>query len=206
MAGSDVFAIACHETGNTVAGHSLNPVGGPLRWLRAVGFPTSTKPQMSEEPQETTTLNQAAASAEASTADAPIDCDSFPKALVFGLLAALIGAVCWATVSVLTGYQIGWMAVGVGFLVGFAVRFGGKGWSKGYGFLGGALALLGCLLGNALTIVGYASKELDVGLFQVFNTIDVSLVPSLMAQTFDAMDLLFYGIATFMGYKYSVVS
>lgn len=106
----------------------------------------------------------------------------------------------------LTGYQIGWMAVGVGFLVGFAVRFGGRGWSKGYGFLGGALALLGCLLGNALTIVGYASKELDVGLFQVFNTIDVSLVPSLMAQTFDAMDLLFYGIATYMGYKYSVVS
>ena len=160
---------------------------------------------MNEEPQETTTLNQTAAPAETFTADTPIDCGSFPKALVFGLLAALVGAVCWATVTVLTGYQIGWMAVGVGFLVGLAVRLGGKGWSKGYGFLGAALALLGCLLGNALTIVGYASKELDIGLFQIFGTVDLSLIPSLMAKTFDAMDLLFYGIAIYMGYKYSVI-
>ena len=37
---------------------------------------------------------------------------------VGGLLAALLGAGIWAGVTVATEYQIGWMAVGIGFLVG----------------------------------------------------------------------------------------
>ena len=53
-----------------------------------------------------------------------------------GLVASLIGAAIWAGITVATDYQISWMAVGVGFLVGFAVRFLGKGIDLIYGVIG----------------------------------------------------------------------
>jgi len=54
-------------------------------------------------------------------------------AALAGGVAALLGACIWAAVTVTTNYQIGWMAVGVGFLVGYAVRSFGKGIDKSFG-------------------------------------------------------------------------
>ena len=46
--------------------------------------------------------------------------------IIGGVVAAGIGASIWALINVAANYQIGWMAVGVGFLVGYAVRIVAK--------------------------------------------------------------------------------
>ena len=48
--------------------------------------------------------------------------------LIGGAIAMLVGAIVWGAVTYFTEYQIGWMAIGVGFLVGLAIKFsdGGK--------------------------------------------------------------------------------
>src|SRR5690348_8928868 len=69
-------------------------------------------------------------------------------AIVGGLSAALLSAVLWAVITVATKYQIGYMAVGVGLLVGFAVRLFGAGVDQYFGIIGAFFSLLGCLLGN----------------------------------------------------------
>jgi hypothetical protein len=54
------------------------------------------------------------------------------KALLFGLGAAAVSAVVWYGIVKLTGYEIGIIAVAVGFAVGGAVRFGAEqrgGWA-----------------------------------------------------------------------------
>ena len=56
-----------------------------------------------------------------------------------GMIAAGIGAAVWAAITFFTGYQIGWMAIGVGLLVGYTVSVYGKGLSNLYGI---AAALL----------------------------------------------------------------
>ncbi|MCZ6827293.1 MAG: hypothetical protein O7D88_07320, partial [Gammaproteobacteria bacterium] len=53
-----------------------------------------------------------------------------------GFVASLAGAGVWAAVTVLTEYQIGWMAVGIGVLVGFSMRFAGKGIDQTFGIAG----------------------------------------------------------------------
>jgi len=63
-------------------------------------------------------------------------------------VAAGIGAALWALITVATNYQIGFMALGVGFLVGHSVRAFGKGVDTGFGVLGAVLALAGCLAGK----------------------------------------------------------
>jgi hypothetical protein len=59
-----------------------------------------------------------------------------------GLAAAIIGAIVWAVLTVMTNYhQIGWMAVGVGALVGFALRIGNGGNFRDSGRISSALRL-----------------------------------------------------------------
>jgi hypothetical protein len=43
--------------------------------------------------------------------------------LIGGLIGGAIGGFVWALISYLTNYEVGWIAWGVGFLVGLGVRF-----------------------------------------------------------------------------------
>lgn len=122
---------------------------------------------------------------------------------IAGLSAALVGAAIWAVITVSTGYQIGYMAIGLGFLVGFAVKETGKGIDKIFGVMGAVLSLFGCLLGNFLSTIGFFANSEGVGYFETLASIDYSYLPEIMMETFSLMDLLFYGIAIYQGYKLS---
>src|SRR3989449_8433287 len=131
--------------------------------------------------------------------------ENLPMGFMAGLVAAAIGAGLWALVTIVTGFQIGWMAVGVGFLVGWAVRVAGKGTHMAFGILGAALALGGCALGNLLAAVVIAPRHFEVPLQAVFTRLTPDVVWSLMETTFKPIDLLFYGIAIYEGYRFSIV-
>ena len=120
-----------------------------------------------------------------------------------GAAAAVGGAVIWAVVTVVTSFQIGWMAVGVGFLVGSAVRAAGKGVDKPFGYAGAALAVGGCLLGNLLSICAVIAQQESIGITTVLTQLNPAAIPELMAVTFHPMDLLFYAIAVYEGYRFS---
>ena len=128
---------------------------------------------------------------------------SLPIGFISGLIAALAGAAVWAVVTVSTGYQIGYMAVGVGFLVGLAIKATGKGIDKIFGIMGAVLSLFGCLLGNFLSTVGFFANAEGVGYFETLANINYSFLPEIMVDTFSPMDLLFYGIAIYQGYHFS---
>ncbi len=130
---------------------------------------------------------------------------SLPAALVAGSVAAAAGAMVWAAVTVFTGMQIGWMAVGVGFLVGFAVRRFGKGSDPTFQILGAVLSLAGCLAGNLLAVCAFASRQQDLPLMGVLAGLTPGLAIQLIVETFSGMDLLFYGIAVYEGYSFSRV-
>jgi hypothetical protein len=120
-----------------------------------------------------------------------------------GLTAAVTGAAVWAGVTVVTEYQIGWMAVGLGFLVGIAMRTMGKGIDQVFGVVGAAMALVGCVLGNVFTIAWYISAQTGASLISVLTQLDMELMIDLITETFQVMDILFYGLAVYFGYKYA---
>ena len=121
-----------------------------------------------------------------------------------GLAAALVGAAIWAIVTALTHYQIGFMAIGVGLLVGFAVRAAGKGIDPVFGVVGAALALLGCVLGNLLMVLYFLADKEQMSFLELLSHLDLELVGRVMVATFDVMDIVFYGIAMYCGYKYAL--
>ncbi|MEE9554201.1 MAG: hypothetical protein V3W18_07880 [candidate division Zixibacteria bacterium] len=120
-----------------------------------------------------------------------------------GFIAAIIGAVIWGVITYATGYQIGFMAVGVGFIVGYSVRQFGKGVDIIFGISGASLSLIGCLLGNLFTSCIVISKQAEIGLLSVVGGLNLEIIIGILSETFRPMDLLFYAIAIYEGYKIS---
>jgi len=124
-------------------------------------------------------------------------------ALLAGLAGSAAGAGLWAGITVATGYQIGFMAVGVGVLVGLAVRMAGRGLDRLYGMLGAALSLVGCLAGNLLAVCGIVADQEGMAFAEVLARLDARIAWELLVVTFSPMDVLFYGIAVWEGYRLS---
>jgi hypothetical protein len=123
--------------------------------------------------------------------------------LAGSILVGLLGSVIWAAITVATNYQIGYMAIAIGAGVGYTMRYLGKGIDQIFGISGAIIAVLSCLLGNFFSLVGFYAQGEGVGIFETLNTIDYSLVPGVMSETFSMMDLFFYGIAGYEGYKFA---
>ena len=129
--------------------------------------------------------------------------NSLPMALLAGGAAAVVGAALWATITVVTNMQIGWMAIGIGFLVGYAVRRFGKGSEPTFQVLGAVLSLLGCLAGNLLMVCVVASRQENIPLLTILTHLHPSVIVDLMVETFSPMDLVFYAIAVYEGFRFS---
>ncbi len=132
--------------------------------------------------------------------------ESLPLAILGGLVASIVAGIIWALISYATRMQIGFMAIGVGFLVGYAVNFFGKGFGNSFGVIGALFSLFGCLFGNLLAVIISAAFTEGVpvtAILLAFIT-SPSVVLEIFAETFSPIDLLFYGIAIYEGYKFSM--
>ena len=123
--------------------------------------------------------------------------------VVAGVLAAGAGAGIWAVITFATGYQIGFMAIGIGFLVGFAVRSLGQGVANSFGILGAVLALGGSALGNLLAITAIVADQQGVAFPSAVAQLRPSIIQQLMVAYFNTMDLVFYAIALYFAYRFS---
>lgn len=127
---------------------------------------------------------------------------NFALAVGAGITAAVVSAALWAIITITIKYQIGWMAIGVGFLVGFAISYaGGSGVS--FRILGAVLALLGCVAGNFLSIVAFGSAQEHISLFEGLARVDYAKVGAVMWDSLWSADILFYAIAIYEGYRFS---
>ncbi len=127
-------------------------------------------------------------------------------ALTGGFIGAAVGAVLWAILTAAIKYQIGYMAMGVGFITGFLVRKMGRGFEKHYGFIGAAWSLIGCLAGNLLAILIMVSQQESIPFFALLQMVRLDILFQIAIETFDARDLIFYGIAVYEGYHFSFIT
>lgn len=128
---------------------------------------------------------------------------NFSKALITGVIVGLLGALLWAAITVSTEYQIGYMALAIGAGVGLSMRMTGKGIDPIFGYTGGIIALLSCFLGNFLSIIGFVANAEDLSYLETLGLFDYSQLIPIMTEAFSAMDLLFYAIAAYEGYKFA---
>lgn len=131
---------------------------------------------------------------------------SMTLAIVAGLLSSIVAAVLWGLITYVTHYQIGFMAIGVGILVGVSVKYFGNGMTTAYGIIGAGFALFGCLLGNILTSVIAASFSDGIPILTIVMAFlsTPGIVIDILKETFGFIDVLFYGFAIYEGFRFSI--
>lgn len=127
-------------------------------------------------------------------------------ALLAGFMASILGAVIWGGITYVTHYKIGIVAIGVGFVVGWAVKYFGNGSTMAYGIIGAFFAFLGCVLGNLLAVLASAAIQEGVPFLTIVLAFlaNPMLVFLLLQETASFMDILFYGIAIYEGFRFSM--
>jgi hypothetical protein len=123
--------------------------------------------------------------------------------IVSGSIAGLVGAILWGIITVATNFQIGFMALAIGAAVGFTIRKFGNGVETIFGIWGAIISLLSVLLGNFFSIIGFIANAEGLGYFMTLTLIDYNYLPNVMIETFSFVDLVFYGIAVYEGYRFS---
>lgn len=96
---------------------------------------------------------------------------SFPKWVIAGGIGGLLGAAIWAGISYATNYEIGWIAWGIGFVVGVAVRISAGESEEGLapGLTAAAVAIVSVVAGKyaaySLLVASISSSALaiDIG-------------------------------------------
>ncbi len=120
-----------------------------------------------------------------------------------GLIIGAFGAIIWGLITVVTGFQIGFMALAIGAGVGLGVRKLGKGIDRIFGYWAAIIALISILLGNFLSIIGFVANYNEMGYIETLFLFDYSLLITIMAEAFSFIDLVFYAIALYTGYIFS---
>ena len=130
-------------------------------------------------------------------------------AVVGGVLAALAGGAAWAALVIISGYEIGFAAIGIGFLSGFGVVLFSRG---GVGPLFQVIAALTSVLGVVAGKYGYYWYYLKEAVgeeygMQVAANVRLISVDVLQAFMMDAssflggFDLLWVGLAVVTAWK-----
>lgn len=123
--------------------------------------------------------------------------------IISGLIVGLLGALLWAIITVVTEFQIGFMAVAIGAGVGLTIRKFGNGIDPVFGICGAATSLFSVLLGNFLGLIGFIANSESLGYAETLYLFNYSFLPELLGDAFSIMDLVFYAIAVYEGYKFS---
>lgn len=129
---------------------------------------------------------------------------SFIYALAGGIIAALAAAIGWSFAADLFSIPAIYLSLGVGILVGLAIRYFGAGMHWLFGVLGGILTLAGCLFGSYLIHEGMVDRLSEIGLKQVLSLIRPELMINTLLDSYLPLDLVFYGLSVALGYLLSL--
>lgn len=81
------------------------------------------------------------------------------KGIIAGVAAGIVGAALWAIIAAATGYEIGWLAWGIGAAVGAGVAWGSEG-SPVTGAIAVVIAVLAILAGKYITVEVVLANEM----------------------------------------------
>ena len=124
-------------------------------------------------------------------------------ALAAGLVAAVVGGVAWGLIVKWTDYEVGFVAWGIGFLVGLAVVTVARTRGLVFQVVAVLCALLGILIGKYLSFV-WALQELaeeDGVDLPVLSMDTIDLFRDNLGFVFDWIDLLWVGLAVLSAWR-----
>ncbi len=127
-----------------------------------------------------------------------------PLAIIVGLVASIVAASLWAAATFVTGYQLVFMPIGIGLIVGYAVRLLGKGNNVLFGVIGAVFTLAGCFLGHFLSMSAAAAAARNTSVFAIlFAVLGSKIDVEFFAESFSVTELVLYALAASIAFVLS---
>lgn len=126
---------------------------------------------------------------------------SMGKAFGAGLVAAVVGALLWILITYITKWQINFMAIGIGALVGFIVAKYNKQSSIAAGVMAAILACLSCVIGDLVITVQYLAEYMDTTYAVIFNENSLSEILDVHLEMLDFYSYSFYVVAMIVAFS-----
>lgn len=111
---------------------------------------------------------------------------------VAAAVASFAGALAWGAITVATGYMIGWVAIGVGFAVGYGMQVFGKGLDARFSVIAAVLAIIGCAVGNLVGALIFEARTYDVPIQNILGALTLEDIIAFYAETLEIMDFVFW--------------
>jgi len=124
------------------------------------------------------------------------------RGLLAGAGVAVLGAILWAVVVYLSKYEIGLLAVVIGYGVGYTVHRVGGVATQRTAIIAAVLAGVGILLGFVLTTIAAVAQTFDLGFFEVVSrTTDNGLWGTVLSSSVSGLDWFFLAIGAFSAWR-----
>lgn len=114
--------------------------------------------------------------------------------------AATLGACIWLALTAASGMHMVWMAVIIGLMVGYTMRFSGRGNQAVFGVAAGLVAMLGCLLGNLMAATWLFVRLSDSGFVASLSLLELPQLAMVAAASYHNTDVLFYAISFYLAF------
>jgi hypothetical protein len=122
--------------------------------------------------------------------------------LVLGLLAAVVATGLWYGVVAFTNYQIAFVAIGVGWLVGTGTVMGAGGGASFVLVVSSGLFTLAALaVSEYLSIFHFASQMFELSFSDLFQSPGLMLEVVVESLSADPITLVFWAIALWTAFK-----
>lgn len=137
------------------------------------------------------------------------------RAIGVGLVAAIVAAGLWTLVVLATDYEIGYMALGVGALVGYSMLYAsGKRGGKQLQIAAAVLSVVGVLLAKYMIFSYFLAKELatysesaGTGFFDVLLNYNTPIfMAEIATELFSGFDILWVLLAVNIAWKATAFS
>lgn len=122
-----------------------------------------------------------------------------------GLIGALVGGFVWGQIVKITEYEVGYVAIGVGFLCGWAVGFfsqGGRG--VPFQFIAAVTSVLGIFFGKYYAVYLILVKEYGPDFSKevsLFSNDYFEFFREIISEVSEPIDFLFYGLAIYTAWR-----
>jgi hypothetical protein len=128
-------------------------------------------------------------------------------AVALGLVAGIVAGAIWSAIEILTGYQVGYVALGAGYLIGYAVIWGsGKKRGMNLQIISALITLLSIAGASYYSILHsankYAATELAKEGKSLSGFVWVSpFNPNLLSDMISPMTLFIWGLGIYIAFR-----
>ena len=124
--------------------------------------------------------------------------------IIGGIAASIVGNAVWIGITLL-GYKIDFLALCVGFFIGYSVKFLGKGIGPKFGYAAGTIAFVSTLIAYFLLGCILFGKVNHISFLSVFNHMNITTALYLLRGVIKFWDVIFclgaVGIAYYFSFK-----